>query len=114
MFVLDWLDGVRMVGLVLREGRSAQKSGQCTCCQTGRRIVVSGAVGVDRWGSVPEVVPAGGHNALFAPAGVLGKVFVVSYCHHGRDTAGLWLVVPAHQGTAGIDGSLFPTLLQLG
>jgi len=101
--VCDWLDGIHMVGLVSREGCIAQKSGRCTCyCQTGVRVVVSGAVGVYQWGLVPEVVPAGGRAALHAQAGVPGRVVVVSCCCRGRGAAGLWLVVPAHQGTAGI------------
>jgi len=88
--VLDWSDGVHMVRLVLREGCSAQKSGQCTCyCQTGMRVIVSEAVGVYHWGLVPEAVPVGGHTALCTLAGVPGKVFVVSCCFHGREATGL-------------------------
>jgi len=69
--------------------------------------MVSGSLGVDRMGSVP------GAKARCALAGDLGSVCVGRCCHHDN-TAGRWLVLPARQGTAGVDGSLFPTLLRLG
>jgi len=113
--VFDWSDEIHMVGLVSREGCIARKSGQCTCyCQTGMRLVVSGAERFSQWGLVSEAVPAEGRAALYAQAGVPGRVVVASCCCQGRGSAGLWLAVSAHRGTAGIGNSLFPMLGQLG
>jgi len=64
-----------MVGLVSREGRSAREASRYTCSvQSGMHVVVLGVVGVDPWGSVPEVVPAGGRAAWHVQARVPGTV----------------------------------------